>query len=143
MEDWLRKARELFPELQGWRFEGHDYSSPVDLWIDLVYLLSTAYLEQQVNDDLIGRIYDYAAWSFKQPDPGTAETDLSSATAGCLIETIPHDQNVSRDLYRWMSVESFEGFENVFRYMLSEAQFSKFKEEFLRMKHAYSGPSRI
>ena len=143
LKDWLTKAREDFPELKGWIFEGHYYNSPVDLWIDLVSLLSSAYWEQSANDDLIGRIYDYAAWCFKQPDSGTAETDLSSATAVGLIETIPQDRNVSQDLYRWMSLESFEGFENIFRYTLSDEQYGKFREEFLRMKQGYSGLSRI
>jgi hypothetical protein len=109
----------------------------------LFSLLSRAYEGQPFNDDLIGRIYDYAAWCFAQPQRENAENDLSSATAVGLIEDIPLDRKVSEDLYRWMSIESFEGFENLFRYHLGEDEYRVFHDEFMLTKKTYSGPSRI
>jgi hypothetical protein len=114
------------------------------LWIDLDYLLHTAYEELPVNDDLIGRVYDYASWCLDQPDTRGSETDLSGTIAFCLIESITFEKQASADLYRWMSVESFLGFENLFRYRLdTEAAYCKFRDGFMEKKRSYSGPSRI
>ena len=89
MEDWLSKAEELFPELRGEDYKDHDIDTPMSMWIELSWMLMRAYEEEPVNDDLIGRIYDYAAWCFRQPQTEQAETDLSSAAAVGLIEDIP------------------------------------------------------
>jgi hypothetical protein len=141
-EDWLSKALDLFPELAT-EFERTDID-PRSFWIELYFALVAAYEQQPTNDDLIGRIYDYAAWCFEQPETEDGELDLSSATAFGLIEDIPLDRKVSDDLYRWMSVESFLGFENLFRYHLdTEAAYRKFHDEFMKKKEIYSGPSRI
>ena len=56
-----------FPELQGFSFEHHCHDTPVALWIDLFSLFTGAYENSPVNDDLISRVYDYAAWCFQQP----------------------------------------------------------------------------
>jgi len=143
LEDWLTKALECFPELQDVTFQNHHNDNPHALWIDLFYLLTRAYEEPTSNDDLIGRIYDYAAWCFEQPQLDDAETDLSSATAVGLIEDIPLDRKVSDDLYRWMSAESFEGFESLFRYHLADEAYRTFRDEFMRKKKSHSGPSRL
>jgi len=144
LEDWLSKALESFPELQDEIFQNRDYSNPSDLWIDLFAMVCMAYDEQPVNEDLIGRIYDYAAWCFKQPDTGDARTDLPLVTELCLIENIPLKRNVSADLYRWMSAESFNSFETTFRYDLdTEGAYRKFHDEFMEKKKGYSGFSRI
>ncbi|MGZ4859868.1 MAG: hypothetical protein ACXV8M_09960 [Candidatus Angelobacter sp.] len=144
MEDWLSKALDMFPELQGFLFEGHDHDTPISLWIDVSSLLDMAYDEVPTNDDLIGRIYDYAAWCFEQPQTDDRETDISGATAFGLIEGIPLIRKAAEDLYRWMSVESFLGFENLFRYHLdTEDAYRKFRDEFMEKRKSYSGPSRI
>jgi hypothetical protein len=131
LENWLAKAQNSFPELQGFLFEHQFHDTPMALWIDLFDLLQIAYEEQPVNDNLIGRIYDYAAWCFEQPDADSAETNLSSAAAFGLIEDIPLEKRTMDDLYRWMSIESFLGFENLFRYHLdTEDSYRKFHDEF-------------
>jgi hypothetical protein len=142
LENWLVKAQELFPELQGFLFADHCHDTPVALWIDLDYLLHTAYEEQPVNDDLIGRIYDYASWCLEQPETEGSETDLSGNVAFCLIDSIAFEKHASDDLYRWMSSESFDGFEELFRYHLSPEQYKAFRDDFMRKKKQ-SGPSRI
>jgi hypothetical protein len=78
----------------------------------------------------------------RSPTEGV-QTDLSSAAAVGLIEDIPLVRKVSEDLYRWMSIESFEGFENLFRYHLGEDEYRVFHDEFMLKKETYSGPSRI
>jgi hypothetical protein len=43
-----------------------------------------------------------------------------------------------------MSVESFLGFENLFRYHLdTEDAYCRYRDEFMRKKQTYSDPSRI
>jgi hypothetical protein len=142
LEDWLSKALDMFPELAE-DFERSDVS-PGSFWIELDTALHFAYEEEPSNDDLIGRIYDYAAWCFAQPQTDDVETDLASATAVGFIENIPLHLKVSRDLYRWMSVESFLGFENLFRYHLdTEDAYRKFHDGFMEKKKGYFGLSRI
>jgi hypothetical protein len=61
-----------------------------------------------------------------------------------LIEDIPFIRKAAEDLHRWMSVESFLGFETLFRYHLdTEDACRKLRDEFLEKKKSYSGPSRI
>ena len=139
--DWLSKALDMFPELEE-KFEYADIS-PMSFWIELHMALQDAYEQHPSNDDLISKIYDYAAWCFDQPQTNSAETDLSTAVACCLIEHLPLDRAIAEDLYRWMSAESFDGFENVFRYHLSDEQYIAFRNNFMRKKRAYSGPSRL
>jgi hypothetical protein len=74
LEHWLAKAQELFPELE--RVINHHQNgslaySPVSLWDDLYLALEKAYDAEPPNDNFIARIYDYAAWCFRQPDTGT------------------------------------------------------------------------
>jgi len=141
LEDWLAKALQLFPELEDEILENGQ--SPMDLWIGLHFALVQAYEKRSSNDDLIGRIYDYAAWCFRQPEAEHAETDVLTAVAVCLIEHIPTDKKVADDLHRWMSTESFLGFGSLFRYFLSNEEFRTFCDGFIRKKKTYSGPSRI
>jgi hypothetical protein len=140
LEDWETKAMECFPDLLD-VIDRND--SPLGLWIDLYIELIKAYEKQPINDDLIGRIYDYAAWCFAQPQTDDVHTDLSSATAVGLIESIPLDKNISADLYRWMSVETFEGCERLFRYHLSDEAYREFHDEFMNKKAKYPRLSRL
>src|SRR5271154_3454080 len=107
MENWQARALRSFPELeyQITRNEG----GPLGLWSDLYSALISAYEETRINEDLIRRVYEYAAWCFRQPEGRGLEGDLPNATAVGLIENLPLDQRVSGDLYRWMSVATFEG----------------------------------
>ena len=143
MEQWLAKARAIFPELSELidaNQSGLLDPSPLGLWNDLFLELEKAYDTQPPNDDLIARIYDYAAWCFRQGETRDINFDLSSATAVGLIENIPLNKRVSDDLFRWMSQETFDGCKMLFRYHLSDQEYENFSCEFLRKKKAYSGP---
>jgi hypothetical protein len=141
LENWLSKAVDTFPELAD-QFERADLH-PMSFWIELRLALDKAYQCNPINEDLIGRIYGYASWCFDQPETDSAETDLGTAVVVCLIEHLPETQAVAADLYRWMSTETFEGFESVFRYHFSEEQYLTFRDDFMRKKRTYSGPSRL
>jgi hypothetical protein len=141
MDSWRTKALETFPELEDKIVET---SGIVDLWIELYCLLQAAYEERPVNDTLIGNVYDYAAWCINQPQEKSADLeDPSSAAAVGLIENIPLNKQVSDDSYRWLSVETFAGCEALFRYHLSDEEYRKFSDEFMRKKKAFVGPSRL
>jgi hypothetical protein len=141
MEDWRSKALASFPELE---YEiVRNQSGPIGLWGDLYCALAAAYQESPINEDLIGRIYDYAAWCFRQPNTGDVETDVPNATAIGFIESLPLDQRVSNDLYRWLSIETFEGCENLFRAQLSEDEYRQLHSSFIDKKRAYAGLSRF
>jgi hypothetical protein len=137
MEEWRSKALTSFPEL---RHEiTRNQGGPLGLWSDLHLALAAAYQATPINGDLIQRIYDYAAWCFRQPETGDADTDLSSAAAVGFIESLPLDQRVSDDLYRWLSVEAFEGCESLFRHHLSEEEYRRLHSDFIRKKKGYTG----
>jgi hypothetical protein len=140
LEEWRAKALECFPNL---RELIEKQTNPMSLWIELAFALEHVYEENPLNDERIGKFYEYAAWCFKQPRTEIAETDLNSCVAVCFIEHIPLHRGMSDDLYRWMSVGSFHGFENLFRYHLSDGEFKKFSAEFHAKKKNFKGVSRL
>lgn len=77
------------------------------------------------------------------PQTDDAGTDLSSAVAVGFIENIPLDKLVSDDLSRWLSMETFADSESLFRYTLSDEDYRKFADEFIRKKKQYSCPSCV
>jgi hypothetical protein len=141
MEDWRTRALWHFPELQA--EINRNQNGPLGLWDVLYNALTTAYALKSVNDDVIGRIYDFAFWCFQQSVTGDVETDLSNATAVGLIESLALDKAVAKDLYRWLSIETFQGYESLFRHHLSDEEYRRFRANFLAKKKDYSGPSRL
>ena len=140
LEDWQAKALEYFPEL---RELIERESNPLSLWIELYHALVIAYDQQPIDDERIGKIYDYASWCFKQPKTGKIETDPSNAVAVSFIEDIPLNRRISDDLFRWVSAETFDDCESLFRYVLNEEEFQRFSADFHRKKKQYGGPSRL
>jgi hypothetical protein len=140
LEEWRAKALEYFPDLHE-LIAGE--TGPMDLWIDLYFKLVRTYDKQPLNEKFVGRIYGHASWCLPQPSTGDANTDASSAAAVAFIEDIPHDERISDDLYRWMSAETFDGSENLFRYRLSSEEFQRFAANFRKRKKDFNGPSRL
>lgn len=140
MEEWQAKALELLPDFHDLI---HESSSPMDLWTELYFQLAWAYDRQPFDDEHIGKIYEYAGWCLKQPNARNAETDISSAAAVGLVETIPLSKRISDDLYRWMSAETFDGCENLFRYHLSEEEYKAFAADFHRKQKQFTGSPRL
>jgi hypothetical protein len=66
---------------------------------------------------------------------------LPSATAVGFLENLPLDQQVFGDLHRWLSVEIFEGCKTLFRYHLSDEEYSKLHSDFIRKKKGVTEPS--
>ena len=140
MEEWRAKAVEFFPDIQDSIAE---QPNPMRLWIELTLAFEKVYEEKPPDDERIGKFYDYAAWCFRQPRSEGAESDLSTAVAVCFIEHIPLRRGISEDLYRWMSAGSFHGFENLFRYHLSDEEYKKFSSDFHAKKKHFKGTPRL
>ena len=143
MDAWFTKAAEMFPELEDLLTEPGHLSTPMAFCSELYFKLLDAYDERPVNDGRIGRIYEFIGWCLLQPSTDTADTDLPTAASVGFIEDLPLDKRVADDLYRWMSVESFKGMENLFRYHLSNGEFQTFADQFLQKKKQFNPPSRI
>jgi len=145
LEYWLEKAAELLPEFEEMITERRTIPGPMNLWIDLYNALVDAYEASPRNDDLIGRIYDFAAWCLNQPSApdSDATSDLSSAVAVAFIEDLPLNRKVAQDLHRWMSFESFQGFESLFRCHLSIKEYDEFRRDFAAGKNSSNPAPRI
>ena len=143
MDVWLTKAAEMFPELEDLLTDSGHLSTPMAFCSELYFKLLDAYDERPVNDRSIGRIYEFIAWCLQQPSADSVETDLPSAASVGFIEDLPVDKRVANDLHRWMSVETFRGMENLFRYHLSEDEFRTFVDQFLERKKHFNAPSQI
>jgi hypothetical protein len=141
MEEWLSKALTTFPELESQIIRNQ--GGPHGLWADLFSAMVAAYRAAPANENLIRRIYEYAAWCFRQPQAGDPDTDLSSATALGLLENLPLDRQVSDDLHRWLSVETFEGCKTLFRHHLSEEEYRKLHSDFVRKKMGVTDPALL
>jgi hypothetical protein len=139
MDEWQSQALKTFPELQDQvnRTQGGIHG----LWPDIFSSMVAAYRATPVNDDFIRRVYEYAAWCVRQPQTTNAETDLPSATAVGFLENLPLDRQVFGDLHRWLSVETFEGCKTLFRYDLSEEEYSKLHSDFIRKKKGVTLPT--
>ena len=144
MQNWRAKVIELFPDVPDVEEVVTEPSSTFfDLWLELYFALVDCYQENPADEDLIGRIYDFASWCLARPRADDAETDISAATAVGFIEHLPLDKQVLGDLHRWVSVETFQGCESLFRYHLSDAEYRKFSSEFLSKKKLLNGQSRL
>jgi hypothetical protein len=64
MPEWRQRAVELFPELRDELADEDEIFSPNALWFELLPLACDA--RRTGNDDLLRRIYGYAAWSWEQ-----------------------------------------------------------------------------
>lgn len=145
MDYWLTKAIECLPELEDIATEPQPQriTGPMSLWIEIYLKLIDAYDVVPINEDLIRRIYDFADWSLKQPGTSDVETDVLTAVAVAFIEDLPLDKRITDDLHRWMSIESFKGFENLFRYHLSDEEYRQFEKNFLNSRRPTDPPPRL
>jgi hypothetical protein len=143
MEYWLTKALECLPELEDQFTAPQSITGATSLWIEIWLKLVEAYDVTPVKEDLIRRIYGFAAWCLNQPSTTDIETDVGSAVAIGFIENIPLEKRVSEDLHRWMSMESLKGFEHLFRYHLSNEDYRRFVEDFRSRKRPSDPPPRL
>jgi hypothetical protein len=129
--DWGREAFTRFPDL----IEDLDFvSSPYDVWFVLTEAFKKAYKAPR-NEDLISRIYAYAAWCCEQPRGETAENDLGSCVCVCFYEHIPQSPEALEDMPRWFSRADVLAMRELFSYHVGDKGFQ-------RILQAYQRPGR-
>lgn len=128
MSEWRRVALEMVPALKP-TIEAA--ANPMALWIELFDALAAAYRQEPPDEDLIGRLYRYAEWSL-----GAAGGDVRTAVVVAFYEHLPTNEAVARDLPRWMTTQLFGELEGPFRYFLSDEEYERFREGFLRGREA-------
>ncbi len=104
-------------------------------------VLVHAYDRDPIDEDRIRKIYEYASWCFNQPETGDKDTDPSSGVAVSFIEDIPLSQRITEDLHRWMSAETFNDCEPLFRYVLNEEEFQNLSASFHKRRKEFSTSS--
>ena len=140
LDEWRARALEYLPEF---RSLIEEQTGPTDLWIELSHQLVKEYDRQPIDEERIGRVYDYAAWCAVEPDTGDPERDPSRAVAVGFLEDLPLNRRVADDLHRWISAEAFAGCEALFRCALSEQEYQRFAANFRRKRKQFSGPARL
>lgn len=127
MSQWRRIALEKVPSCKQ---EIGCSQSPTSMWLDLLFALERAYEVVPPNEIVLQQIYGYAFWCFD-----TKNEDLLQGVLRFFTH-LPQHGNVRRDLPNRLSFAYFKNLEPAFRYSLGDAEFKKFKEEFLSNKDA-------
>jgi hypothetical protein len=128
MSAWKRVALEKLPE---YRQVIDASESPMALWVELHCRFQEAY-QSAAPDDLIRRFYEYARWCRQSSGTGSELSDAGTAAVCAFYEHLPRDAAARRDLRRWVTRAEFSDLREVFRYHLSEHEFTEFEAEFLR-----------
>lgn len=125
--EWLKEARRRLGDRED-VFENVD--TPYGLWSNLLEVFRRAY-DYPCKEADIRAIYDYAAWSCRQPRGQTAENDLLTCVAVCFYEHIPEIDAAVKDLPRWLKLSEVMTIREIFSYQAGA-------EGFERMLEAYS-----
>lgn len=98
--------------------------NPMALWIELSFACAKAY--DKVDEDLIGRFYDFARYCWQSPN-----ADLRTAVACAFYEHLPTKPVLRRDMPRRLSRALFHELREVLCYHLSPDEAATFEQEFL------------
>jgi len=135
MDDWRKKARDVFPELAS-RLDAAD--TPYSLWLELREAFEEAYEKAPPDESLIRRVYQYSDWCCEQPRRQTADDDLLTCVAVSFYEYIPLHSKARQDMPRWWLAEDLDdgpdGKPCIFRYRLTAEQFDELKQFLEREK---------
>lgn len=134
MSTWRRVAIEVIPSLKKKITEAEN---PYDLWITLCLELNSIYAEGNADDAVVDGIYRYGQWCLTD----ARNDDIATAACVCFYEHIPTDPGIRNDCARWLSIEEFDGLQDIFGYHLGPDDLARFKREFLARKKAVSKKS--
>ena len=128
MENWKRKAVELFPEIQG---EISEADNPMGLWIEIAFWFDEAYVEPR-NEDFIRRVYRFEEWCLEQDEGSTAAEHLPTCVVTAFWEHIPTNPLAREDMPRWFSIEEVNANRHIFEYLLDEGNFDELANMYSR-----------
>lgn len=130
MKAWKKEVLKRFPELKS-KYEA-DFKwdeTPDEIWVDVLLDEFKRAHEEPMNRDLIRRVYEYAMWSISSRDD-----DIVSAAIVAFYEDIPGWPSVRKELPNYMSIDEFDGIQNLFKYGRTDAEFEEFVREFHEAK---------
>ena len=120
-EEWYIKALELFPEEREAIVQ--TVSNPMGLWITLNSAFRDAYADVPFNEDLIQRIYHFAAWCLRRQHTGGINRHLPTCVIVGLYESIPTIEAARTDMPRWFTREEVLALRQTFQAHLTDAEF--------------------
>ena len=126
MSLWRREAIERFPEMRREiaRAEGA-YFVWLALW-QAVFL--PAYEQEPPDCETTMRLYEYAAWSLKQPD-----ASVRMAAEDGFYQRLADDPRTRQDMPRWISPEEFDSLRYAWDYMTPQ-NYAALRREFMKNK---------
>ncbi len=126
MSLWRREAIEGFPELHR---EIANAENITILWLELWYhLFEPAYQKDPPDRAMIARVYDYANWSLRH-----RSSDVLTSAIVSFYEHLPNNNQMRRDMPRWISQETFDMLWFAWEYTTKQ-KFADFRCEFITNK---------
>lgn len=119
MSAWRRKAIELLPE---YRQLVEVADTPMFLWTELESVFSRA--SEQEDISTLSKIFDYAQWCWKE---SRYDDTINGALIG-FYENIPSRKEDWWTVPRFIQSADFNRLEQVFRYFLTDEQFTSFHD---------------
>jgi hypothetical protein len=141
MARWRAAAIERLPEFREIIAKAETI---MQLWIELKNEFRNAYLEPR-NDDLIGRIYSFAEWSWQAPRLEDAVHDPSTGATVAFLEHIPSIPAARDDMPRWLTFDEVVANKQLFTTWggLTEIEFKELLAYMQRNRHRYIGPPKF
>ena len=97
------------------------------LWCEVHSLFEDAF--RHGNNDLVGRVFQYAAWCIDTAKP--QPTDASTAAVCAFYEHLPLIAGLPEQLHRFLPRQRFLHIQHAFRYHLTEPEFVHFRDAYL------------
>ena len=124
MSAWRRIALKLFPEHKRWIENGQETFSIYSLWFELLPMAREAHLSE--NKELLGRIYKFGDWCWKQK----RSWYMQNAVAVAFYEHLVDHEETRRAIPQWLTSTQFRDFQDLFESRMSEADYEELLENF-------------
>jgi hypothetical protein len=127
MSLWRREAIERFPELQR---EIADAAGMYFVWMTLRHkLFRPAYEKEPPDLETAARVYEYAAWSLKQPS-----VHVRFAAGIEFYQWLADDPRTRRDMPRWIPQETFDSLHFAWDFYMTRQDYADLRREFAKNK---------
>jgi hypothetical protein len=125
MSAWRRQAVERLPEF---RAVIESAATPMALWVELVLRFEDAV--RLGDEGLVRRFFAYAEWCWDAA-PGQA-TEARTAAVCAFYEHLPLVRGLGDQLHHHLPRQRFLAIQDAFRHHLGEAEFARFRDNYLR-----------
>ena len=128
----MRLLPEMEPVIQG-------AETPNLLWFELRSAFEATYNEEQPDDLLIARIYQFFDWCVDAPRSPLAKDDLLTCAIVSFLEHVPDHPRAREDMPRWLAYEEVAESESIFSYHLGRQGFLDLVSHMKQNQHRYIG----